>query len=337
MTGHRSSGSAGDVYDEICSPQLAAARPRVSVACTTFNHEPFLRQCIESVLAQTTEFPYEMVIGEDGSSDGTRAICLEYQRRFPDRIRLLLMRRNIRSLPNWILTGRSCRGEYVAWVEGDDFWTQPDKLRRQVAFLDASPECAMCFHPAVHVDGEGRPLGIVSPVPGRRALYTVEDLLRYCNFIPTASVVYRRGLFGDYPDWFHDLPFGDWPLHVLNALHGQIGFLDDAMCAYRVHAGGLHSSLARLVYLEKRLRVYRVFRRVLPPGYRDSIAAGMAAQNYNLVRSCAAENRRVAGLRHCLAGWLLYPCDKRRAAEYAGFALKLLSGRVHGWVSRRRG
>ena len=119
---------------------------RLSVAMITYNHERFIAQALESVLAQRVNFDYEIIVGEDCSTDGTRAIVMDFHRRYPGGIVPLLREKNIGGARNIELTLAACRGHYLAMSEGDDYWTCEDKLQRQVDFLDANPDYAICCH-----------------------------------------------------------------------------------------------------------------------------------------------------------------------------------------------
>src|SRR3954467_10474897 len=122
-----------------------AARPKVSVAMITYNHEAFIAQAVESVMMQETGFPYELVISDDCSSDRTRQLAREFQRRYPDRIRLLLPETNLGMMNNFVQTLRACTGDYIALLEGDDYWLDAAKLEKQARLLDAPPEFPACF------------------------------------------------------------------------------------------------------------------------------------------------------------------------------------------------
>jgi glycosyltransferase involved in cell wall biosynthesis len=207
---------------------------------TTYNHEAYIAQAVQSVLAQQVSFPIELVIGEDFSTDRTREIVQNLARQHPDRIHLRLSEKNMGGQGNFLATFAECRGQYVARLEGDDYWTCADKLQRQVDKLDAHPEWAICFHPCA-CSYEGGMHGIpVYPVNWTKPVATVDDLF-WCNFLPTSSVVFRNRLVSAFPDWFRDLRIGDWPLNILHAVHGDIGFLPGAMSVYRVHPGGVWS------------------------------------------------------------------------------------------------
>ena len=214
-------------------------RPKVSVRMITYNHEPFIARAIESVLMQKTDFDVELVIGEDCSTDGTARIVAGYERRFPDRIRLVQSERTVGRLRNYLRTLAACGGEYVALIDGDDYWTSDDKLQRQVEVLDDHPDCSLCIHNVLMIYEDGR----VPRLRYRESLgevLTLEDVLRE-PFISTVSVVFRHGLVREFPPLFYPLPFCDWPLYVLIARHGSIRYIDEVMAVYRLHEGGVWS------------------------------------------------------------------------------------------------
>lgn len=121
-------------------------KPLLSVVTVTYNHEPFIAQCIEGVLMQQVSFPIEFIIGEDCSADGTRAICQRYAEQYPELIRLIVSDFNVGGLANERRVMAAARGKYIAYCEGDDYWTDPLKLQKQVDFLESHPEYSACFH-----------------------------------------------------------------------------------------------------------------------------------------------------------------------------------------------
>jgi glycosyltransferase involved in cell wall biosynthesis len=213
---------------------------KASVCMVTYNHERYIAQAVQSVLEQETKFPFEVVIGEDCSTDNTRSILVDLARQNPDTIRLRLAESNQGAKANFLDVVTACRGKYVAMLEGDDYWICPNKLQLQVDALDAHPDWAICFHPTKCVYEEGMQGQSVYPLGWNQAEATLEDLLA-ANFIPTSSTVFRNGLFGEFPPWFRELLLGDWPLHILNAAHGNIGCLPEVMSAYRIHRNGIWS------------------------------------------------------------------------------------------------
>lgn len=238
------------------SDSATAASPKVSVMMPTYNHEAFIAQALDSVLMQQVDFDYEIVVGEDCSTDNTRAILIEYQKRHPDKIRLLLHERNLGlyGLNNGIETYKACQGQYIALLEGDDYWTSPHKLQKQVDFLDHNPYFSLCFHASQYVyeDGSGKKPLVARPPQGK-PYYTLEDLLWHGWFIATASVMFRRGVFGEWPDWSRSVPLGDWVLHILCARHGKIGYIDEAMSVWRIHKAGVWSGMSSIEGLEKEI------------------------------------------------------------------------------------
>jgi glycosyltransferase involved in cell wall biosynthesis len=237
-------------------------QPKISVLMITYNHARFIRQALDSVLAQKTDFPYEVVIGDDASADGTGAILTEYAGKFPDRIRLLLRTKNIGMNANLADTLAACRGEYVALLEGDDYWIGSEKLTRQAGFLDGHPECASCFHNAVvfsdddgvsmdgcYVQPDGRHVMCAPDLPAR---ISQRDLLTR-NYIPTCSVMFRRSSVGMLPPWFEKLPLGDQPLHILCTEHGSAAYLPEVMGAYRLHGSSVWSNKTKLYRLSRTL------------------------------------------------------------------------------------
>jgi len=214
---------------------------KVSVAMIAYNHAPFVEQALESVLAQRADFDWEIVFGEDCSPDGTREIVQRIAAAHPQRIRLLLPEENLGMNRNFATTIGACTGEYVAICEGDDFWIDPEKLQRQAGYLDTHPHCATCFARSEVVNERGENVPAPSPIRVVQPEYTLEDFLERKFHPRTCTVMFRRGLFGAFPDWFYDMPGGDFPMHVLNGTHGKFGFIDCVMSAYRIHPGGIWS------------------------------------------------------------------------------------------------
>ena len=127
----------------------------VSVAVITYNHEKYIRQALDSILMQQTVFDFEIVIGEDCSTDNTREIIQSYQIKYPERIKLVTSESNVGPMPNVVRTYKACRGKYIAVLEGDDYWIDPLKLEKQVDLLEANPEFSMCFTDRSIVDENG--------------------------------------------------------------------------------------------------------------------------------------------------------------------------------------
>lgn len=242
-----------------------AAQPLVSVIVTTYNHGRFIGQALDSILAQQTDFPVEICVGDDDSRDGARDICLDYAAKHPDRIRLFLHSRANNLAIDGRPTGRfnlvylnfMARGRYIAMCEGDDCWTHPGKLAAQVAFLEKNSDFAACFHNGVVLwEDSGktmRYLGMVgrAAVAAHRQLdrdvFTTRELLSPVTFIPTASLMFRAEGLRALPAWFFEIFSADIAIASILSRGGKkIKFLDLDGCLYRKHDGGVSAGLGPL-------------------------------------------------------------------------------------------
>lgn len=288
-----------------------AKDPLVSVAVQTYQHAPYIVQCLDGVLMQKTTFPVEILLGEDDSSDGTREICLEYAQKYPDKIRLFLHHRENNIKIGGKPTGRfnllynfsQARGKYIALCEGDDYWTDPLKLQKQVDLLEAHPEYSMCFHSVAKIYENGRKI-IYRPFGYHwKKFYTKKDLL-LSNFIPTCSAFFRNNSFNEFPDWYYQLPMGDRPLYILNAEYGNIGYIDEVMGVYRIHSGGIWSGTDEIITLYKIIEADKSLDDYFEHRYHKIINAGIYFSQYRI--SLLKGNRRNAfsSLIRC---FILYP------------------------------
>ena len=235
---------------------MSAAEPVVSVVLRTYQHAPFVAQAIESVLIQRADFPYEVVIGEDCSVDGTREIVRGYAERFPDRVRAVLPEENLGHGQILLRAIEAARGRYLAYLDGDDYWTSPEKLRRQVDYLEGRSDCFSCFHDVSLVyDAAGMPSGAVTPGLAE-ADFSLEDILAEC-FVGAPSMMFRREIAEALPPWAWESAWIDWLFHIRAAECGPLGYIPEPMAAYRVHEGGMFSALDRVSQLEEDLRFYK--------------------------------------------------------------------------------
>ncbi|UOG77604.1 glycosyltransferase (plasmid) [Hymenobacter tibetensis] len=215
----------------------------ISVWITTYNHEEFIAQAIESVLMQQTTFTYELVIGEDCSTDGTRDIVLDYKARYPNKIRLLLPETNLGMVPMTKASYALCTGRYISWLDGDDYWTDPHKLQQQVEFLEAHPTFSLCFHKVMLLN---QTLGSEtdSGDPAYKELdntLATKHLIYIYNPVYALSVVHRNVLGDALPDWLFTLPYPDWGFYLALSQYGNAKYLPQPMGVYRIHKGGAYS------------------------------------------------------------------------------------------------
>jgi glycosyltransferase involved in cell wall biosynthesis len=261
---------------------------RATVLLVTYNHAPYIAQALDSVLAQATDFPFEVVVSEDCSSDGTREIVEGYQRRHPDRIRLLLSEQNLGDNEVIARGIRAARGEIIAYLDGDDWWTAPHKLQAQVEFLEREPRCAMCYHSVLRVYEGGERASHPSLPPGPRAPMTTEDVLvRY--HVNSCSLAFRRSAVPQLPDWYRSADLADWALAVLVSTRGDLGYLDEVMAAYRIHQAGVWSALTHIQRIERRLTFYERLGSDLKRSYAGAIRTGRAKTCLDLALAWEAQ------------------------------------------------
>lgn len=223
--------------------RAVANQPKVSVVSITYNHEAYIREALDGFVAQKTDFPVEIIVADDASTDATPAIIQQYADRYPHLFRPILRSENVGIHANLTDALSAARGEYLALCEGDDYWIDPMKLSRQVAFLDQNPRTAVCFHPVrVIWTGDSKfPLlrwRTYPPIFWRRDLSLGALISR--NFIQTNSVVYRR--LPRYDDTPANIMPIDWYLHVRHAARGHIAMLPETMGVYRLHPQGVFYS-----------------------------------------------------------------------------------------------
>lgn len=239
---------------------------KLSVCLIAYNHESFIAESLDSILMQQTSFPFEIIIGEDGSKDATRAICENYQQNFPGRIKLLPLQSNKGMLKNLIDTLSACDGELVAFIEGDDYWTDPLKLEKQAGFLCSNPDFSICFHNVLVKfmrKNENAEKIFHQHLP--KDIFTTEDLLKQW-FIPSASVMFRKYADFTFPDWFSNCKSGDIPFLLLLSLRGNIKYLDEVMSIYRVHDQGVSAShngyekIIAMIYIYECFNIHTQFK-----------------------------------------------------------------------------
>lgn len=240
---------------------------KVSVRMSTYNHASYIRQAIEGVLMQRTNFNFELCIGEDDSTDGTREICKEYAARYPGKIRLFLRQAKDKIYVDGRMTGKyngrktneACRGEYQALCEGDDFWIDPLKLQKQVDFLEANKDCNVCATRALVM----REVGSSINPPASLTRIDTGFLLHGWVAVNTVTLMYRRSVVANPPDWINNVLSGDWTLLIRLLSDGShCHIMPDVTAVYRVHSNGLWNAIKRSNYnpslhVISKLKAYR--------------------------------------------------------------------------------
>lgn len=247
---------------------------KLSVSLVTYQEEAYIAQTMDSILAQETDFDFEIIVGDDASTDGTRAILKRYRDKHPDKVRLLLPEKNYGDfgLSNFMSTLEQCSGEYIAFLDGDDYWTDNSKLQRQVEFLDSNPSCSYSAHRIVHLSDDGH--SELSPLPARGVnrqaanddemafnVYSVDSLIRL-NFAHKISTVARSSAVRSIPAWYGTtkIASADWVFNLLLSKSGHIGFTEAPMAIHRKRLGNLSDTYGQKRLLEDRLKTLHVMR-----------------------------------------------------------------------------
>jgi glycosyltransferase involved in cell wall biosynthesis len=212
---------------------------KVTVAINSYNHAAFLEKALEGVLMQQTQYPYEVVVVDDCSTDGTIDILWSYARRHPGLFRLILHSGNRGALPSMIELFEQARGEYIATFDGDDYWIDPSKLETQISFLEANRGFVLSGHNCI-MRNEWTSTETIRPDERCDRVLTTSDLIDF--HLPAASMVFRNGLLRSWPACFQSLAFGDRVLALLLSEFGKVQYWTRPMSVYRIHPGGVWSS-----------------------------------------------------------------------------------------------
>jgi glycosyltransferase involved in cell wall biosynthesis len=236
----------------------------VSIFILTYNQEQFIAETIESVLMQKTNFPYQLVIGEDCSTDTTRTICEQYVNQYPQKIKLLpSLEKNIGLIANYMRTIAACDGKYIAICDGDDYWIDAYKLQKQVDFLDKNPDYSMVYTAVKRLYADGEIVDYTYTLNKKQLDF--EDLI-FNNFIYSVTAMFRNIQSEDnkLPSWISIFPFGDWQTYLWVLKDGsKIHFIDDITAVYRMNIG------VSFVIMEKNSAFIEVLVRILHHIYED--------------------------------------------------------------------
>lgn len=215
----------------------------VSINCITYNHEDFIAEAMNSFLAQKTNFRYEILIHDDASTDKTSEIIRKYQEKFPELIKPIIQEENKYSKGNikisYEYNHKRANGKYIAFCEGDDYWTDPYKLQKQVDYMEKNPQCTLCTHSTtIMKGGSNNILGVVRPFTESRIINFEDILLGGGGFFATNSLLYLKSAFDTPPQFFFDSPVGDYPMQIILSELGEVFYIDEIMSAYRFQTNG---------------------------------------------------------------------------------------------------
>ena len=217
--------------------------PLVSVCVLTYNHEDYLKTAIDSILMQQVDFQIEILVHDDASADSTQEILREYDNKYPGLFKLLLRKENIRSKTGGGINPRynytRSKGKYIALLEGDDYWTDPNKLKRQVDFLQANPDYFLCFHDCRYLHDNGLGAFFLDNYHYKEDCeISPKEFLQW--LAQTATIVHRNdpGIVDRFNE-VKSIMYGDGILRCVFAELGRLYLMKDSMSVYRVHNGGI--------------------------------------------------------------------------------------------------
>lgn len=290
--------------------------PVVTARIITYQHKKYIKECIESVLAQKTDFSFEILIGEDDSDDGTREICKTYADKYPEKIRLLLNSRenniSINGRPsgkfNAIYSTSRCRGKYVATIEGDDYWTDPLKLQKQVDVMEKHPEFIFCSHDFVvfYEHKKFEPVAATTIYPylterptGIENTYriTLKDFCKQLNGTHTATLLIRHHDY-EVEDWVINNTSGDYSKKLIMFKKGDAAFIDEKMSVLRKHPGGMSQrDLTPSEDFEDKVQKYYQFMTHTPWRYKYFFAMRIFKRYFKMVFAQQAYELAARGYR----------------------------------------
>ena len=237
----------------------------VSIICTTYNHEPYIANAIESFLMQKANFKYEILIHDDASTDKTAEIIREYEKKYPDIIKPIYQKENqySKGVKVETLNRERAVGKYYAICEGDDYWTDPYKLQKQIDFLENNPDYSLCVHGASMINAStNEKIYDVMPSKSSRDFSTEEVIIGGGSLFATNSMVYRRKESEKRPDFYNNAPIGDYPLTIFLSLIGKVYYIDEIMSIYRYLVPGSWTE-RELKNIEKRIKHFEIIEKML--------------------------------------------------------------------------
>jgi glycosyltransferase involved in cell wall biosynthesis len=221
--------------------------PLVSIVCTTYNHEKYIREALDGFLIQQTTFPIEIIVHDDASTDNTVSILKQYEKNYPHLFRNIYQIENqySKNVDIWsYLFTYKCRGKYIAICEGDDYWTDFLKLQKQIDFLENHSNYSMCFHNALKLYNETGVIKKFNKTSLKSRDLSLRDVVHNW-LVPTASIVGRTEFMRYNPDWLCRIYSGDYSLILKLHIQGSIYYINEIMSVYRISQTG--SSMTALM------------------------------------------------------------------------------------------
>jgi len=229
----------------------------VSVCMITYNHEKYILEAINGVLMQETDFEIEFIIANDASTDATNGVISNLIKSYEGSIKIKYFHhpKNKGMMKNFIFALEECSGKYIALCEGDDYWTDPLKLQKQVVFLEGNQEYAGCFH-NTDILNEMKPCPQLKPWRTyTKNTFNLKDTLSTVSLFHTTSFVFKHKLL-QTPSWFSKVQSGDMALFTIIASQGPLYRIDESMSVYRKNNTGITSGIDHITYHTNRIKLF---------------------------------------------------------------------------------
>jgi len=290
-------------------------KPLVSICCITYNHEHYIKNALEGFLMQKTNFPYEIVISDDCSKDGTRAVIEEYKLKHPDKFQDVSPEKNIGSSANFIYVQQCAKGKYIAICEGDDFWTDPNKLQKQVDILEADETLMACCTDCSVVDNNNNILkerrgNVVKE--DKAGIYDLRNFFSENHQYPTLTMVYRnvhKEEIATKYAYTQNRFLGDWTLWIILLIYGDMYYLNEVTAAYRINPTSVTHTVGRVDRAKASRDICRKVADILPERYAD-IASNLRNTKWvwiSLIFAYRAEKRYLGMIGSAIMACFLCP------------------------------
>ncbi len=243
----------------------------VSVNCVTFNHKDYIRQALDSFLMQKTNFEFEILVHDDASTDGTGDILREYEKKYPGKVLPLIQTENQYSQGIDNISGAfnfpRARGKYIFMCDGDDYWLSPDKMQKQVDYMETHPECTLCIHSTrIELVGKALTESQMRPYCGNKVI-SPEEIVDKSSGYAMSSMAFPARIVKNLPDYYVECPVGDTPIQMIAASEGYGYYFDEPMSGYRVGVAGSWTmegksgdyARKQQVYYERMKKVYQLY------------------------------------------------------------------------------
>lgn len=296
--------------------------PVVSVFNWVYNHNNYIRESIKSILMQKTAFPVEIIIHDDASNDGSTNIIKEYELKYPH------LFKNILHIENQWSQGKSVmdplfekpRGKYIGLNHGDDYWTDPYKLQKQVDFLEANPEYNLVVHDAIKIDEKGNKLSDYYFKPPK-STFNQKDLMQLGCQTPTCSMVFRSECIKDINPVLLNI-MCDQILELVISDNGKMFYMPDNMAAYRIHSGGVWSAKKNIERFKEALHRWKTIKSIdrYYKNYKQEIDEAIVFSSKEICEDIHA----LISVRRLYYGFLIYTHSNKKGLKTFIFLLKMV-------------